>query len=110
MDHYTRKPRGFGFIEFKTVEDARAACEKLNGATVGDNVIEVVVAQQRRKSPRTMRKIQAPSRRDNGWRRDDYRDRRDRRSRSPYDDSRRRYRSRSYDRGVDRRRQRSYSR
>ena len=97
LDHYTKKPRGFGFIEFRNVDDTRNACDKLNGSTVGDNIIEVVIAQQRRKSPGTMRKIQGGSSR---GRRDD----RDSRRRSPSREVRRR-RSPSNDR-----RRRSYSR
>ena len=101
LDHHSKKPRGFGFIEFREVADARKACEQLNGATVGESIIEVVVAQQRRKSPTTMRRMQ--SRRGRDGERDGERDSR-RRSRSREGRSRRQ-RSRSNDR-----RRRSYSR
>lgn len=41
LDRETGKSRGFGFIEFETIEDAAKAKEALDGAEVDGRVIKV---------------------------------------------------------------------
>lgn len=77
-DFYTRRPRGFGFIEFRDARDAETALRKLDGTTMGGREISVVMSKEARKTPREMLhrdpvRTRGPSRRD---------DRHDRRSRS----------------------------
>ncbi|CAG9318264.1 SCL25A [Blepharisma stoltei] len=85
-DYYTRKPRGFGFVEFLNYNEAKEALEKTDGTEVLGTTVKVVFAREERKAPDDMRR----------------RERRYRRSRSP----RRRSRSRTPPRY---RRDRSYS-
>lgn len=120
MDHYTKRPRGFCFVEFFDGRDARYLCyyvyleytlhfslrdamENLDGSELDGRDITVVFAKENRKTPDQMRRAQPPPRRDSR----DY-DRRDR-SRDRYNDrDRRRSRSRDRrDRGRDRDRSRS---
>ena len=49
-DHYTRKPRGFGFIEYHDEEDAQHALKEMNRAELDGSEIVVIIAQDRRKS------------------------------------------------------------
>ena len=46
-DRETQKSRGFGFVEFATVEDAAAAKEAMDGAELDGRVIKVDFAQER---------------------------------------------------------------
>ena len=46
-DRETGKSRGFGFVEFATVEDATAAKEAMDGAELDGRVIKVDFAQER---------------------------------------------------------------
>ena len=46
-DRETGKSRGFGFVEFATVEDAAAAKEAMDGAELDGRVIKVDFAQER---------------------------------------------------------------
>lgn len=99
LDYYSKRPRGFGFIQFTNAGDAQAACKAVDGTDVDGNKVEVVIAKQNRKSPTTMRKF--GSKRDDKYssrREDNYSDRRGYRESREYS---RRSRSRSYD---DRRR------
>ena len=53
------RPRGFGFAEFKTDEEARSAIEELDGATLNEREISVSEARERQRrddapSSRTM--------------------------------------------------------
>eukprot|EP00922_Rhytidocystis_sp_ex-Travisia-forbesii_P013297 GHVS01019900.1.p1 GENE.GHVS01019900.1~~GHVS01019900.1.p1 ORF type:complete len:249 (+),score=11.41 GHVS01019900.1:220-966(+) len=103
LDHVNKKPRGFGFIQFFDDRDAREAMRKLDRTKIDGNEVSVIVAQDRRKSPETMRRMghdQVPRRGrggDGGGNRRDHSRGRD----SPYMDSRahrdrgRRHRSRS---------------
>lgn len=106
LDYYSKKPRGFGFVQFASSADAIAAVKGMDQTELDGNKVEVVIAKQNRKSPTTMRKI--GGRRNDDRRSDRYEDRRydDRRS-DRYDDRRgyresrdyrRRSRSRSYER------------
>lgn len=44
-DKYTKKSRRFGFVTMKTVEDANAAVEKLNGTVSLDCVVILAAFQ-----------------------------------------------------------------
>jgi len=46
-DRETGKSRGFGFVEFATVEDAAAAKEAMDGAELDGRVIKVDFAKER---------------------------------------------------------------
>jgi heterogeneous nuclear ribonucleoprotein A1/A3 len=46
-DRETGKSRGFGFVEFATVEDATAAKEAMDGAELDGRAIKVDFAQER---------------------------------------------------------------
>ncbi|EER17109.1 serine/arginine rich splicing factor, putative [Perkinsus marinus ATCC 50983] len=57
LDYYSKRPRGFGFVEFDDPRDADEARDAMDGQRLGSNYVEVEVAKQRRKSPRTMRRL-----------------------------------------------------
>ncbi|CAE7477466.1 Srsf10 [Symbiodinium microadriaticum] len=104
-DHYTKRPRGFCFVEFFDGRDARDALENLDCTELDGRDIKVVFAKENRKTPDQMRRVQPPRQRRDSRdfdRRDRSRDRYDERDR--YDDrDRRRSRSRDRrDRGRDR--------
>lgn len=97
LEYHSRRPRGFGFVKFANFADADAAIRALDGTEIDGARVEVVLAQESRKSPRTMRTMSRGGRSD---RRDRYDDRR---GGYGYGDRRRsRSRSRSYSRGRDR--------
>mmetsp|Transcript_12594 Transcript_12594/g.14695 ORF Transcript_12594/g.14695 Transcript_12594/m.14695 type:complete len:220 (-) Transcript_12594:926-1585(-) len=94
LDYYSRRPKGFAFVEFLNKQDAEDALRDMDGRDLRGRSLKIVVAQQRRKTPGEMRKDRG------GYRRRDYgRDR-----------HRGRYRSRSRSRDRRNRRSRSYSR
>ncbi|XP_060756297.1 serine/arginine-rich splicing factor 10 isoform X1 [Neoarius graeffei] len=113
VDFYSRRPRGFAYIQFEDVRDAEDALHNLDRKWVCGRQIEIQFAQGDRKTPSQMRSKERRSPRSFS-RYDDYeRDGRYRRSRSrSYD--RRRSRSPSYERRPRRsdspRDSRSYSR
>ncbi|SOV80199.1 RNA-binding protein, putative [Plasmodium reichenowi] len=55
LDHYTRKPRGFGFVEYFESKYAKEAINILNHSRIDGNEIRIIIAQNRRKSPDTMK-------------------------------------------------------
>eukprot|EP00916_Digyalum_oweni_P006227 GHVL01010769.1.p1 GENE.GHVL01010769.1~~GHVL01010769.1.p1 ORF type:complete len:205 (+),score=33.87 GHVL01010769.1:35-649(+) len=57
-DYYTRKARGFGFVEFTNYQDAVTAMNALNHTVIDGNEIDIVLAQERRKSPQTMKRLE----------------------------------------------------
>eukprot|EP00922_Rhytidocystis_sp_ex-Travisia-forbesii_P013301 GHVS01019907.1.p2 GENE.GHVS01019907.1~~GHVS01019907.1.p2 ORF type:complete len:156 (+),score=15.51 GHVS01019907.1:224-691(+) len=57
LDHINKKPRGFGFVQFFDERDANEAMRKLDRSKIDGNEITVIVAQDRRKSPDTMRRM-----------------------------------------------------
>jgi FUS-interacting serine-arginine-rich protein 1 len=54
-DYHSNQPRGFAFIEFATPEQAREAREEMDQFPIRGRPIEVVFAQERRKTPTEMR-------------------------------------------------------
>ncbi|KAL1237657.1 Serine/arginine-rich splicing factor [Trichinella spiralis] len=102
LDYYTRRPRGFAYIEFEELKDAEDALYALDRVRYHGSDLEVEFAKGDRKTPREMRsKYAGPARVDY------YR----RRSVSPHRRRReRRYRSRSRSGGDRRRHHRRRSR
>ncbi|EUD67116.1 hypothetical protein C922_02266 [Plasmodium inui San Antonio 1] len=58
LDHYTRRPRGFGFVEYYEPQYAKEALTILNNSKIDGKEIKIIVAQNRRKSPETMKMYQ----------------------------------------------------
>lgn len=78
LDHFTKRPRGFGFVEFYDENAAQEAVREMDRSMVDGNEIYVIIAQDRRKSPETMRRHLEQTRRGGGpirdyHRRDEYR-------------------------------------
>ncbi|CDR94294.1 Ser/Arg-rich splicing factor, putative [Babesia bigemina] len=63
LDYYTRKPRGFGFVEFFSHSDADEAMREMFGYELDGNKIEVFVAKHGRSDPYQMVSQDAGSRR-----------------------------------------------
>ncbi|XP_037310777.1 serine/arginine-rich splicing factor 10 [Pungitius pungitius] len=112
LDFYTRRARGFAYIQFEDVRDAEDALHNLDHKWVCGRQIEIQFAQGDRKTPNQMKTKEHNSPRSSS-RHDDERDGRRRRSRSRSHE-RRRSRSPSYERRPRRsespRESRSYSR
>eukprot|EP00922_Rhytidocystis_sp_ex-Travisia-forbesii_P006375 GHVS01009229.1.p1 GENE.GHVS01009229.1~~GHVS01009229.1.p1 ORF type:complete len:316 (+),score=46.04 GHVS01009229.1:33-980(+) len=117
LDYNTKRPRGFGFVEFHDERDTTSALDELDQCEIDGNRIEVTMAQRGRSSPDAMRSRENPQYRGGGGGRNDRhrsdnrdgggRNRRSRsRSRSKGRGPARRGRSPSW----DRRRERSGSR
>ncbi|BFZ01504.1 hypothetical protein BsWGS_04542 [Bradybaena similaris] len=103
MDYYTRRPRGFAYVQFEDPRDADDALYHLDRSRYYGRELEIEFARGDRKTPGQMRGKERSSRRSPYSRYDDY-DRKYNRSRSR---SPRRSRSRSRSAKRDRR---SYSR
>ena len=54
-DFHSQQPKGFAFIEYATAEMAREARDEMNKFIVKGRELEVVFAQERRKTPNEMR-------------------------------------------------------
>lgn len=54
-DFHSQQPKGFAFVEFATNEQAREARNEMDNFTMKGRVLEVVFAQERRKTPNEMR-------------------------------------------------------
>ncbi|GFE54036.1 Ser Arg-rich splicing factor [Babesia ovis] len=65
LDYYTRKPRGFGFVEFFSHSDADEAMREMFGYELDGNKIEVFVAKHGRSDPYQMVSQGAETRRIN---------------------------------------------
>ncbi|GBE61758.1 RNA recognition motif-containing protein [Babesia ovata] len=56
LDFVTKRPRGFGFVEFSREADAMEAVKVMDNTDLDGNVITCCMAQDRRKSPNSMRR------------------------------------------------------
>ncbi|XP_067281818.1 serine and arginine rich splicing factor 10b isoform X2 [Pseudorasbora parva] len=92
LDFYSRRPRGFAYIQFEDVRDAEDALHNLDRKWVCGRQIEIQFAQGDRKTPGQMKSKERQSPRSHSRHEDSDRDSRRRRSRS------RRSRSPSYER------------
>ena len=92
IDHYSKRPKSFAFVEFESQSSATAALDALNNTDLAGKVLEVLIAKTGRKSRDEM-KSQSRNNRDDGRRQNDR-------------DYRRRSRSRGYDRRCSRSRDR----
>jgi RNA recognition motif-containing protein len=54
-DFHSQQPKGFAFIEYATAEMAREAREEMNKFLMRGMELEVVYAQEKRKTPNEMR-------------------------------------------------------
>ena len=106
MSYHTRRPRGFAYVAFDSLDEAKRAVRKLDGTVYNSREIKVEHAQGDRKTPHEMREKDGP-RNQNGSRsrrRSFSRDRTDRTDRTDRPDfSRPRRRSRSPHRPLRRR-------
>mmetsp|Transcript_9328 Transcript_9328/g.17882 ORF Transcript_9328/g.17882 Transcript_9328/m.17882 type:complete len:147 (+) Transcript_9328:775-1215(+) len=50
VDYYTRKPRGFGFVEFINYDSAKEALDRTDNVEVLGSVVKVVFAREGRKA------------------------------------------------------------
>ncbi|XP_018097807.1 serine/arginine-rich splicing factor 10 isoform X2 [Xenopus laevis] len=99
LDYYTRRPRGFAYVQFEDVRDAEDALHNLDKKWICGRQIEIQFAQGDRKTPNQMKAKEGTSTYGSS-RYDDY-DRYNRRSRSrSYE--RRRSRSRSLEQNYGR--------
>uniref|UniRef100_A0A090X7T9 Serine/arginine-rich splicing factor 10 n=2 Tax=Ixodes ricinus TaxID=34613 RepID=A0A090X7T9_IXORI len=106
MDYHTRRPRGFGYVQFEDLRDAEDAKYALDKARFCGREIEIEFARGDRKTPTEMRGRQQGDRRRSSSGRSHRDDRGSRRSRSPSRRDRGR-RSRSYTRSRSRSRSHS---
>ncbi|XP_037574399.1 serine/arginine-rich splicing factor 12-like [Dermacentor silvarum] len=118
VDYYTRRPRGFAYVQFEDLRDAEDAMYSLDRTRFYGRELEIEFAQGDRKTPSEMRGRERTrrTRSPHSHGRHDERGRRRSRSRSPYarDRSPRRSRRHSYSRSRSRsrsrdRRRQSYS-
>lgn len=54
-DYHSQQPKGFAFIEYANPAMAREARDEMNHFVIKGNALEVVFAQERRKTPNEMR-------------------------------------------------------
>lgn len=54
-DYHSQQPKGFAFIEYANIEMAREARDEMNRFRIKGCELEVVFAQERRKTPNEMR-------------------------------------------------------
>lgn len=55
LDYHSRQPKGFAFIEYATHEQAKAARDEMDKFKVKGRELEVVFAQEKRKTPGEMK-------------------------------------------------------
>lgn len=62
LDYYTKRSRGFAYVQFEDIRDAEDALHEMNRKTVCGRIIEVQFAAGDRKTPGQMRnKVRSPS-------------------------------------------------
>lgn len=54
-NYYTGEPRGFGFVKYRTHDDAAEAKRHMNHQVIGGREISIVFAEENRKNPQEMR-------------------------------------------------------
>eukprot|EP00920_Eleutheroschizon_duboscqi_P021187 GHVT01049879.1.p1 GENE.GHVT01049879.1~~GHVT01049879.1.p1 ORF type:complete len:154 (-),score=20.12 GHVT01049879.1:420-881(-) len=54
LDFFTKKPRGFGFVEYQNEEDSYRALREMDGVVIDNKRIEVTVAKKGRSDPNAM--------------------------------------------------------
>ena len=54
-DYHSQQPKGFAFIEYETPDMAREARDEMDRFVIRGRELEVVFAQERRKTPNEMR-------------------------------------------------------
>lgn len=54
-DYHSQQPKGFAFIEYASPDMARDARDEMDGFSIKGRDLEVVFAQERRKTPNEMR-------------------------------------------------------
>lgn len=59
ISYYNKRPRGFAYVAFETIEDSKRALRKLDGSTFLGREIKVEFAQGERKTPGEMRAKEA---------------------------------------------------
>lgn len=99
MSYHTRRPRGFAYVAFDSLDEAKRAVRKLDGTIYNGREIKVEHAQGDRKTPHEMREKDGPRNGNRSRRRSFSRDR----DRDRGDFSRPRRRSRSPNRPQHRR-------
>ncbi|KAE8878150.1 hypothetical protein PF005_g13303 [Phytophthora fragariae] len=67
-DFYTKEPKGFAFVEFRSEREADDARRNLDGVRIDGRDIRVVFAQERRKSTDQMREREKTEKRGGGRR------------------------------------------
>ena len=55
LDYHSKQPKGFAFIEYATQDQARNAKDEMNRFQIRGRELEVVYAQEKRKTPGEMR-------------------------------------------------------
>ena len=105
LDYYTRRQRGFAYVQFEDPRDAKDALNDLDGTKYLDSEMRIDIARGDRKTPHEMKRRERGDRYDRDDRRRDY----DRRSRRYHDDDGDGYRRRNGSRDR-RKRSRSSSR
>jgi FUS-interacting serine-arginine-rich protein 1 len=54
-DYHSQQPKGFAFVEYANIDMAREAREEMDRFRIKGSALEVVYAQERRKTPNEMR-------------------------------------------------------
>lgn len=55
LDYHSQQPKGFAFVEYATPDQAREARDEMDRFVMKGRELEVVFAQERRKTPNEMR-------------------------------------------------------
>ena len=106
LDYYTKRQRGFAYVQYEDPRDAKDALNELDGSMYLNQEMKIDIARGDRKTPIEMRHKERGGRCDRNDRRLDYDDRR----KCRYDEEVRRYDNDDYYRSRDRSRSRSCNR